>query len=259
MNADAVVLAALPGLAYAFVLVLCRVGAAVMLLPGLGEAGLPAFLRAGITITLTLLLLPVVLKLMPPAPPGVIGVAAMAGAEIATGLWLGWLARLIVFALPMAGQVIGTMMGISSVLQPDAMLGGQASALSRFFALLAPVLLFASGLYALPILALADSFTLIAPGALLPAADATQGVVAALGHAFALAIELAAPFLLVGTVWQVGLGLVGRLVPQLQVYFVAMPAQLLGGLALLAGLGVTLASLWLAAAQAGFAHLPGAG
>ena len=95
---DADVLAALPGMAFAFALVLCRTSAAVMLLPGLGEVEPPPSVRAGLALALTLLLLPGVAPLVPPAPPGW-GGAGMVAAELLAGGALGWLARLPSLAL----------------------------------------------------------------------------------------------------------------------------------------------------------------
>ncbi|HEX5326357.1 MAG TPA: flagellar biosynthetic protein FliR, partial [Acetobacteraceae bacterium] len=83
----------MPLWAFGFVLVLGRVGAAVMLLPGLGEAEAPAIVRAGIALALTILLLPGLAPMIPPVPTGTGEAAAMVGAEVITGLWLGWLAR----------------------------------------------------------------------------------------------------------------------------------------------------------------------
>lgn len=255
--ADAALLGALPGWAFAFVLLLARSSAAVMLLPGLGEAEPPAMVRAGLAVGITLLLLPVIAPLVPAAPPDVWRTAAMVVAELLAGGVLGWLARLIALALPIAGQMISYMTGLSSVLQPDATLGSQASALSRLFGITAPVLILGTGLYRLPLVALAGSYQLVAPGSLLPTADATQAGVAAVGQCFALAMRLSAPFLFANTIWQVGLGLLGRLVPQLQVHLASLPGQILGGLLLLALLGVGLLDAWMDTARAGLMLLPG--
>ncbi len=84
----------------------------------------------------------------------------------------------------------------------------------------------------------------------------TEMVVRAVGAHFALALNLAAPFLLAGMVWQIGLGLLARLVPQLQVYFAALPGQVLGGLFLLAALSAALSQVWMQAAAESFAVLP---
>ena len=211
-------MAALPGWGFAFGLVLARVGAAVMLLPGLGEAELPSVVRAGLAVALTALLLPGIGPAVPVPPADPLVGAGMVAAELVTGLWLGWLARLLVQALPIAGQIVSYMLGLSNVLQPDPVLGAQSTALARLLGLAAPVLLLASGLYALPIAALAGSYRLIAPGALLPSGDASESVVQGVAQAFALALRLAAPFVLASIVWQIALALLARLVPRLQVY-----------------------------------------
>ncbi len=257
--ADAALLAALPGWAFAFALVLARVGGAVMLLPGLGETEPPPMLRVGIALAVTVLLLPPIRHLIPPVPPALAPAARMVLAEAVTGLWLGWLARVLVLALPMAGQIIAYMMGLANVLEPDTGLGGQSTALGRMFGLVATVAVLASGLWAVPVAALAGSFRLIAPGALLPA-GATAGLAAAsVARGFALALQLASPFVLAAIVWQVAIGVIAKLIPRLQVYFLALPAQILGGLLLLALLVGGIISAWQAALVAGVDRLPGLG
>ena len=250
-------LASLPAWAFAFVLVLGRIGAALTLLPGLGEASPPAMLRAGLAVGVTALLLPGIMPLIPQVPADVPTVVGMIAAEVVTGMWLGWLARLLVLALPIAGQFIAFMLGVSNVLVTDPELSGQSSALEQLFSLAAPLALLISGLYAVPLEALAGSYHVIAPGTLLPAGDGTELAVRAVGQCFALALELASPFVLAAIVWTVVIGLVARLVPNVPVYFVAMPGQILGGLALLAVLGGALMATWMDATTAGFARLPG--
>ncbi|MGH7040960.1 MAG: flagellar biosynthetic protein FliR [Acetobacteraceae bacterium] len=257
--ADAALLAALPAWAFAFILVLARVGATVMLLPGLGEAEPPPMLRAGLAGGVTLLLLPLVQPLVPPMPAAFVPASAMVLAEVVTGLWLGWLARVLVLALPMAGQIVAYMIGMTNVLEPDSGLGTESTALGQLFSLAAVVGVLASGLWALPVAALAGSFRLIAPGALLPAGDSAAAAAAAVAGGFALALRLAAPFVLAAIVWQVASGVVARLIPRMQVYFLTMPAQILGGLLLLALLSGAMLTAWRDAVQVGFGQLPGLG
>ena len=253
----AALLAQLPAWGFGLVLVFSRVGAACMMLPGIGEAELPGTVRLGFTLALTALLLPVVAPLLPGVPEAPLVLAGMVGAEIATGLWLGWLARLLVQALAVSGQFIATMMGLASVVQPDPDLGPQATALARLFSLAAPVVVLLTGLYALPLGALAGSYRLIAPGTLLPVADSTQGVVAAVAAAFALSLRLAAPFVAAGLVWQGALGLLALLVPNLQVFAASIPGQILAGLLLLFLLTGGIIAAWQDELRAGFILLPG--
>jgi flagellar biosynthetic protein FliR len=109
----------------------------------------------------------------------------------------------------------------------------------------------------LPLAALAGSYGLIPAGTMLPAADTAATAARAVATAFTLAVRLASPFLLVSIVWHVATGLLARLVPRMQVYFVVMPAQILGGIVLLGVLATALLSAWEGAVRTGFSLLPG--
>jgi flagellar biosynthetic protein FliR len=214
-------------------------------------------MRVGFAFALTLVLLPVLVPALPAAPADPARLLAMLAAELGAGLFLGWLSRLALLALPMAGQLIAILTGQASVLQPDGLLGPQGAALGRVFGLAAPVLILVSGLHALPLHALAESYRLLPAGAPLPGPDAAESAVGAVASCFALALQLAAPFLLAGIVWHVTLAALARLAPQVPVFFLAAPAQLLGGLALLGVLGASLLGLWQDRAAATLAALPG--
>ncbi len=249
----------LPQTAFAFMLILARVGAAMAVLPGLGESVAPAMVRAGLAAGIAVLLLPVLAPALPAPPTASLQAVLMVAAETVTGLWFGWLARLLALALPVAAQFIAYMLGLSSVLQPDTELGPQSTALARMGELAAPVLILASDLYRLPLAAIGGLYRLVPAGDVLPAADTTQVAVTAVAEMFSLALRLASPFVLAAIVWNVATGLMARLVPRLQVYFVAMPGQILGGFVLLALLSATLLSAWQGSVQSAFRSLPGTG
>ena len=246
-------LATLPNWAFAFALVLCRCSGAMLLLPGLGEAEIPATVRAGLVLTLVALILPSVGMV---APPEGWRTAAMVAAELLCGGVLGWLARCVTLALPMAGQIMSYMLGLTSIISPDPALG-QSSAMMRLFSLAVPVLVFGTGLWALPVEAIAGSYTLVPPGALLSIPDSVQAGVGAVASAFGLALRLAAPLILANIIWHSALGVIARLIPQLQVYFAAMPGQIIAGLLLLSLLATGMTEVWLETAQDSFAILPG--
>jgi flagellar biosynthetic protein FliR len=244
--------------AFAFMLILCRSAACVMLLPGLGEEEPPVMLRAGLSLGIAALLLPGLEATLPAPPEDFLRLAGMVAAELAVGGLLGWLARLLALALAAAGQVISLFTGLSSVLLPDATFGAQSAAIGKLFNLAAAVLILSTGLYALPLGALANSYTVFPAGGALPASDTLEVAVRAVSGSFALALRLASPFILVSMVWQMSLGLLARLVPQIQVYFASLPGQLLGGFLLLALLAAPILRAWIAAVHEGYAALPGA-
>lgn len=258
MTADPGLLHALLPLALGFMIALARIGGVVMLLPGIGEAVVPQMLRAGFAACLTALLLPILPipnYALAGAAPGPVMLLALLAHELAIGIWLGIMARLFVLALPMAGQVISFQMGLSSVITPDQELGSQSTLLSSLFGMFATTLILATGLYALPLQALVASYRILPVGLGLPAGGTLEIAEHLTTQSFALAIQLAMPFLLAGLLWQAGLAIISKLVPQLQIYMVAMPAQTLGGIALLALLGTAITETWLHATTSGLTRL----
>ncbi len=256
-SGELTLLTGLPNLAFGVMLVLCRISAAVMVLPGFGETEVPVVLRVGLAVGITVLIFPGVQAVMPLSGGSALRDLVMIASELGFGLLLGWLARLMVLSLPIAGQLISTMIGLSSVLQPDPELGSQTTGVSRVLALAAPVLILSSGLYALPLAALAGSYHLVPPGTLFSVGDAAQSVAIATEGCFSLALRLAAPLILAGFVWQVMLGLLAKMVPSLQVYSLSLPGQVLGGLLLMALLISPMLMVWMQAMRASFASLPG--
>jgi flagellar biosynthetic protein FliR len=248
---------ALPNLVFHAMLVLARIGGAIMLLPGLGAPEVPATIRIALLLALTALLLPVVQPGLPPLPGEVPALLRLLLIETAIGLWLGLLARLVELALAQAGQVMALMVGLASPLQTDPAFGAQGTALSRLFGLAATVLVLTTGLYALPLRALAESYALLPAGAALPLQAQVAEVAQAVADSLSLALRLASPLLLASVLGQFALGLLARLAPQVPVFMVAAPGQILAGLLLLALLLPTLLGTWLTAARDGFSALPG--
>ena len=242
-----------------FAMVLARVGAAMVLLPGLGEAVAPSIVRIGLALGITILLVPEIQPMVPPVPAAGLTMGLMIASDVVTGLWFGWVARMITLALPIGAQFISFMIGLSNVLQPDAELGAQSSALGKLFEIAAPVLLLSSGLYRLPLMALSGLFQLIPPGHMLPPMDSAEIAIHAVGAGFGLALQLASPFVIIGIAWHLAMGLVSRIVSRMQIYFVAAPGQIIMGLGLLTIAGSAIVLAWHENAQAFLSALPGSG
>jgi len=227
---------ALPILVFQAALLFCRLGACAILLPGLGEQVTPATIRLALALAVTTLLLPGLAPTLPPPPDSAVIFVGLVAMEVMIGLWIGWLARLTALALSMTGHLVGYLIGLSNVLVPDPMLGGEGSPLSRFFGLAGAALVLTTGLYALPLRALAESYAVLPIGLPLPDEFAAASVAEAVGACFLLALRLAAPFVLLSVVVQLLGGLVGRVAPQSQAFILAVPLQLILGLLLLVAL-----------------------
>ena len=64
------------------------------------------------------------------------------------------------------------------------------------------------------------------PGNLLPTGDLVHKLARGVADSFALGIQLASPAIVVGLTYYIGLGLLGRLMPQLPVFFFGLPVQI---------------------------------
>lgn len=256
-DGDFLLLQSLPGLAFQAVLIFARLGAAALLLPGIGEQEVPAPIRLGLGLALVALLFSAVAPGLPPAPENAAEAARLLAIEVVVGLWIGGLARLVLIAFAMAGQAVSALIGLGGLLVMDAALGAQATALGRAFGLLAVVLVLSSGLYALPLRALVESYAVLPAGAAFPAGLAVEVMAQAGADSLSLALRLAAPFVIAAVVLNVALGLLSRLTPQVQTFFVAVPGQILAGLALLGLLAPPMIATFAEALNASFATLPG--
>ena len=235
----------LPALAATFMLVFARIGAMVMLLPGFGETNIPVRVRLGIALMLTLILLPlhraayqVDLNAMAP-------LLVMMVHEIIIGVVLGATARMTLAALQVAGSVIAQQLGLGFVTSVDPTQGQQGALLGNFLTLLGLTLLFATDMHHLIIAALNDSYNIFAPGTLLPSGDVASLATRAFTTAFKIGIQLSAPFIVFGLVFNLGLGILARLMPQMQVYFVGVPLSILGGFLILAVIITTMMGTFL--------------
>jgi flagellar biosynthesis protein FliR len=224
----------LPALAAAFMLVFARTGTMLMLMPGLGEANISTRMR----LTFALILAAVLLPLHRNAyhiDPGALGPAlVMLVEEILIGAMLGTMARLTISALEVAGSVIAQQLGLGFVTAVDPTQGEQGVIVGNFLSMTGIALFFATDMHHLVIAALNDSYTLFEPGELPASGDAAALITKTVAGAFRIGIQLAAPFLVFGLIFNVGLGVLARLMPQVQVFFVGLPLSILLGLIFLA-------------------------
>jgi flagellar biosynthesis protein FliR len=220
----------LPALGATFLLVFARIGTMVMLLPGLGEQNISARLRLSIALILTGVLLPLH-RADYHIDPGALGPAiVLLVEEIVIGAVLGLTARLTISALEVAGSVIAQQLGLGFVTSVDPTQGEQGVILGNFLTMLGITLFFATDMHHLIIAALNDSYTLFAPGEMPSTGDVAALVTKTVSGAFRIGIQLSAPFLVFGLLFNLGLGVLSRLMPQMQVFFVALPASIMFGL-----------------------------
>jgi flagellar biosynthetic protein FliR len=216
----------LSGEVFAGMLVFARIGSAVMLLPGFGESYVLPRVRLAIALALSVVVYPLVRDVLPALPAAPLAMFTMLGGEIVVGLFLGGVARLVMSALHVAGTVISFLSGLSYAQTVDPTQGTQGALVSSLLSLAGLTIVFSSGVHLLLIGALGDSYVLFPAGAPPPFADFAQLAGEIVGGAFAIGVQIAAPFIIVGMIFYIGLGILQRLMPQLQLFFVAIPIQM---------------------------------
>lgn len=226
----------LPVDASAFLILFCRVGAVLMLLPVFSEDAIPARIRLTMSLGMAAALWGLLSARVIPVAQNSVTLPGIVIAEILTGLAMGMIIRIMFMAAAMAGSIISLQVGLSSALINDASQGGQASVLSKFVSVAAAVVCMGMGVHHLWIAAIVHSYTMFPVGGLPPAADFAQLAIATVGKSMSLSLSLSAPLLIYGIVFNMALGLSARLAPAIQVFFIAQPLNLMLGLSLFATL-----------------------
>ncbi len=223
----------LPALAATFMLVFARIGIMVMLLPGLGEMSVPSRVRLSVALVLAAVLLPlhrdafqIDLRTFGP-------VLGMLAQEMFVGALLGFTVRLLISALQVAGSVIAQQLGLGFVTAIDPTQGQQSVIVANFLSMLGLTLVFAADLHHLVIAALNDSYALFRPGEIPLLGDVAAHITATVGTAFKIGVQLSAPFIVFGLLFNLGLGVLARLMPQMQVFFIGLPASIIIGFLIL--------------------------
>lgn len=215
---------------YRFFMIFTRVSAALMLFPGFSGRLVAARVRLLIALGLALVLLPVVGPLFPPLPRNVGGLMLLIGSEALVGVYLGVVTQVLMSSLNIAGTFIGFQIGLTNAFSFDAVAEQQSSTLTALFSNIALLAILSTDLHHLMLRALADSYAIFIPGQALPMDDFSETLGHMMSASFGFGIQAAAPILAFGLIFNVGLGLLSRLAPQIQVYFVGLPLQVIAGL-----------------------------
>ncbi|MFD2739578.1 flagellar biosynthetic protein FliR [Sulfitobacter aestuarii] len=208
-----------------------RLGSATLLLPGFGEQAIPPRVKIAFGLVLTLALMPI---LPIPEPPAALPLfVLLIGLEVMIGIFIGLGARLLLAALHILGAQIGFAAGLSNAFMPNQSNAESGSAIAALLMAGAVALLFATNLHHVILSGLLRSYVILPPGRIIPGDMADQ--VARLGAgAFYIAATMAAPFFLLSLLVNLGLGVANRVMPAMQVFFVAAPGLIVLGLGVLA-------------------------
>ncbi|MEM8823420.1 MAG: flagellar biosynthetic protein FliR [Pseudomonadota bacterium] len=213
-----------------------RIGGLMLLVPGFGDAMIPVRVRLVAAFALSAAVAPAV------DLPTSLNAWTIAS-EAATGLALGAVLRFLAQALLMAGMMAAQLTSLAQLFGTQE----PSSAIGNVLNMAGLALLMAAGLPLMLVDMLIRSYDVLPAGEWPAAGDLARWGVARLGHAFSLAVGLAAPFALVALIYNAAMGVLNRAMPQLMVALVGAPAiSALAGIVLLLSAPLMLAT-WKAA------------
>ncbi len=243
---------------FVYLLIFARIGSALMILPAFGEPYVPPRFRLILAVAITFLAAPVLGVRFPELPDSPWALFLLLGSEIVTGLFLGTIGIVLIGILHVAGTIISYQASLSNGFVFDPAVSQQGSLPSMLLTTLGVLLILVANLHHVMLRALVQSYTMFAPGALPMIGDMSQSISQLVARAFMIGVQLSGPFIVVGLVFYLGVGLLARLMPQVQVFFIAMPLQIMIGLASIAIVLPMIMLWWLDTFRDNFASALGA-
>ena len=213
---------------FAGFIIFCRVGTASMFIPAIGDATTTTQVRLVFALLITFLLVPVKQHYIGPVPNDALAIIMLALQEVLVGVVLGMTMKIILSSLHVLGMIIAFNSGLSSGMIFDPSQGTQGSPFGNFLTMFATVMILATDLHLTMISGLANSYDKFAIDLFTTQYDDYfSAVVRTTSDAFNIGIKMAMPFIIVGLVFYLGIGILSRLMPQFQIFFLMLPAQIL--------------------------------
>ena len=213
-----------------FLLILVRVIAILLTAPIFNSRNIPVLFKFGLSFAVSLILFPILnLQDLPvrfDAIPLVIGIVS----EILIGIIIGLSARMIFVGIQLAGQLVGFQMGLAMANIIDPATSEQVPLLAQLNNLIALLIFLAINAHYWFLRALVESFRLVPPFEFQFTNSLMEQLMTLAGNIFIIAVKVGAPLIVVLLLMSVAFGLAARTVPQMNIFFVAMPLKILVGL-----------------------------
>ncbi|HUA39687.1 MAG TPA: flagellar biosynthetic protein FliR [Candidatus Sulfopaludibacter sp.] len=214
---------------YNWLLIFLRIGAFLMVLPFFSVVNFPVTLRVALSALAALLLAPV----LPPFPLAHLSFVQLLGVmlqELSVGLLLGFLSRMVFYAVDLAGNIIATQMGLNlaAVFDPASNLSEQALGTILFF--LASVVMLTLDLHHWVLLGFERTYSVLPIGGAHLNSALFETVVSQTSGIFTVAMQISAPVIAVSFVITLIFAVLGRAVPQMNVFAESFGIRIIGGL-----------------------------
>lgn len=218
---------------FAFIMVFARVGTALTIIPGFGGNKLNQRARLAIALTIAFLVTPVLANQLPPMPGSPLTLMLLIAGEMVAGAVIGTVPLILVSSVHTAGTIIAFVSAMANSLVFDPISQQQSAIVAGFLSTVATLLIFVLEIHHLFIRAILDSYSLFEPGVPMDFGDTLHLLVRHVADSFRIGLQLATPFLIMSVTYNLALGILTRLAPQVPSFFIIMPLQIAIGMVLL--------------------------
>ena len=220
-----------------YLLVFARTSALLTIAPGFGDHTLPIRYRLLFSLAFAVMTKEILPPL--PLPAQHMDVIALFVQEVFIGTVMGSIARLLLGILDILGSIIGMQIGLGNAVMFNPSLSTQATVVEQCVVITGVTIFMTMDGHHLLLQSLIKSYDVFAYApqkgytelsvTLKDFVPALQRFPSFFSKAFQVACQLSLPFLILGLLFQVVLGLMNRIVPSIQIFFIALPLQILLG------------------------------
>jgi len=230
---------------FSFLLIFTRLGTAFMIMPGIGDSFVQTRVRLLLVLGMSFVLMPAVMKYMPATIPPFSLLITLMMMEFIVGLFIGTIARIFMAALDVAGMLIATTSGLANAQVFNPSLASQGSITGAFLSMVGLLILFTTNMHHMLIYGLVESYTVFPVGEIPATGSMAELVSRAVASSFLIGFQIAIPFVVVAMLLYIGMGVLSRLMPQVQVFILALPVQIILSMVTMALVLSTAMMFWL--------------
>ena len=218
---------------YNYLMIFLRIGTVFMLTPGFSASYINVQIRLILALSITLVSMPLISPMLPSEPKEFSIMIQYILNEISIGIFLGMIMQFLFFALNLAGSIASQAIGFSNAQIFDPTFQNQTMLIESFLSIITITIIFVMDIHHLMIEAIIDSYYMFTPGQTLPWNDMAAHMTETMSKSFAFGFKIGSPFIAFTIIFYASIGLVSRLMPQLNIFFLSLPLQIYLGLGLL--------------------------
>lgn len=219
-----------------FVVLMSRIGAIFVTAPVFNNRQLPVIVKAGLTFLTVMLIYGLVDKQAMPMPTNIWAFIAVIGREFLVGAIMGLTATFIFNGIQASGELVGPQMGLNLDEIFDPITGiedAQGSLPGQLYLLIGSILFLLLDIHHWLLRIFCSSYEVVPLGVLRIGEPFLQKMLALGGQIFAIAIKLSAPLFILMLVLTVVMGIISKLIPDIEIMLLMIPARIGVGMGLL--------------------------